>query len=186
MNKNLNDYIFRLEKVIPHNVCDDTVNELKEKTFTKHTYSTGVGNEFSFDNDLSVRYDSTLLTYFYLMQICYESLRNYHKFINFDWYDHWTGYTEIRFNKYDQGTEMKKHCDHIRSVFDGKVKGVPILTILGSLNDNYEGGQLILFDDDVIEFNKGDIVIFPSNFLYPHQVSSVTRGTRFSFVSWSY
>ncbi len=30
----------------------------------------------------------------------------------------------------------------------------------------------------------GDMIIFPSNFLYPHQVMPVTKGERYSIVSW--
>ena len=32
----------------------------------------------------------------------------------------------------------------------------------------------------------GDILIFPSNFMYPHRVEPVKKGIRFSFVSWVY
>ena len=81
---------------------------------------------------------------------------------------------------------MKKHCDHIHSVFDGKIKGVPILSVVGVLNNNYEGGDFIMFEDTKINLPAGSILIFPSNFMYPHEVSSITKGTRYSFVSWVY
>ena len=55
---------------------------------------------------------------------------------------------------------------------------------LGSLNNNYSGGEFIMFGDEYIKLDKGDIVVFPSNFLYPHRVEPVTNGTRYSFVSW--
>ena len=34
------------------------------------------------------------------------------------------------------------------------------------------------------KLNQGDVLIFPSNFLYPHKVNSIKKGTRYSFVSW--
>ena len=80
---------------------------------------------------------------------------------------------------------MRKHYDHIKSLFSEPIQGIPTLTILGSLNSDYDGGELILFDDHVINMQKGDVVIFPSNFMYPHRVEKVTRGTRYSFVTWS-
>jgi len=59
------------------------------------------------------------------------------------------------------------------------------LSIIGVLNDDYEGGEL-MFHDKEYETKTGDVVIFPSNFLYPHMVNPVTKGTRYSFVSWVY
>ena len=38
--------------------------------------------------------------------------------------------------------------------------------------------------DEKIDLSKGDIIIFPSNFMYPHKVEPVTKGTRYSYISW--
>jgi predicted 2-oxoglutarate/Fe(II)-dependent dioxygenase YbiX len=69
-------------------------------------------------------------------------------------------------------------------MFDGSRKGVPVLTVLGALNDDYEGGELVMWNDTQIELTAGKIMIFPSNFLYPHEVKIVKEGIRYSFVSW--
>ena len=37
--------------------------------------------------------------------------------------------------------------------------------------------------DEKINLSKGDIIVFPSNFMYPHKVEPVT-GTRYSYISW--
>ena len=79
---------------------------------------------------------------------------------------------------------MALHCDHIHSLFEGNRKGIPILSVLGVLNDDYNGGEFIMFDDYEIKFKQGDILIFPSNFMFPHKVEPVTKGTRYSFISW--
>jgi predicted 2-oxoglutarate/Fe(II)-dependent dioxygenase YbiX len=68
-------------------------------------------------------------------------------------------------------------------MFDGERKGVPILSVLGLLNDDFEGGEFFMIDKQR-EFSKGDILIFPSNFIYPHVVKPVTKGIRYSFISW--
>jgi predicted 2-oxoglutarate/Fe(II)-dependent dioxygenase YbiX len=81
---------------------------------------------------------------------------------------------------------MKIHHDHIHTLFDGERKGVPILTILGLLNDDFEGGDFLMFDGKKLNLSAGDIVIFPSNFMYPHAVTTVTKGTRYSFVAWGW
>ena len=81
---------------------------------------------------------------------------------------------------------MSKHIDHIQSIFTGDIRGIPILSIVCVLNDDYQGGKFIMFDDYEIKFKAGDLIIFPSVFLYPHLVKPVKKGTRYSFVSWVY
>lgn len=54
-----------------------------------------------------------------------------------------------------------------------------------ALNDDYEGGEWAFFDANYKKkVNKGSVILFPSNFMYPHQILPVTKGTRYSIVSW--
>jgi len=100
--------------------------------------------------------------------------------------DQWlTKFSPIRFNKYEVGTMMRKHYDHIHSIFDGKMKGVPLVSIVGNLNEDYEGSEFLLCNNK-IELKKGDILLFPSNFMYPHEVTECIKGVRYSFVSWAF
>ena len=119
----------------------------------------------------------------FIVKELYATILEYVLSFNFDWFAAWKGYSAIKFIRYDQGHQMKKHCDHISSLFeDGS--GVPFLSIIGLLNDDYEGGDFIIFEDKKIETKQGDLLIFPSNFLYPHEITPVTKGSRHSFVSW--
>ncbi len=81
---------------------------------------------------------------------------------------------------------MAEHCDHIHSLFDGQRKGIPTMTTLGLLNNDFEGGELVMFEDEIIEFKGGDLMVFPSVFLFPHRVEPVTKGVRYSCVSWAW
>lgn len=122
-----------------------------------------------------------------LEQIVYDCLDRYCFYdYNFSWYKRWYNYTQPRFNKFEIGSDMEKHCDNFRFMFDGKWKGVPVYSVIGFLNDDYDGGDLIFWDDTVIEKKIGSIVVFPSNFLYPHRVTEVTNGTRYTFSSYAY
>ena len=63
------------------------------------------------------------------------------------------------------------------------------LSVIMNLNDDYEGGDLIFTDQKEYEvkrlkLGKGSIVFFPSNFMYPHSILPVTKGTRYSIVAW--
>lgn len=93
---------------------------------------------------------------------------------------------------YTPGCHFKEHVD-ILSYPQGEVNGfVPVangiprqISLSLFLNEEYEGGELLFFDGTYsIPNTKGTIVLFPSNHLFPHQVSEVTSGCRYSIVTW--
>ena len=51
------------------------------------------------------------------------------------------------------------------------------------LNDNYKGGQFII-SDVLYKPEQGSAIIFPSNFMFPHEVKTIKKGTRYSIVTW--
>ena len=81
---------------------------------------------------------------------------------------------------------MEEHWDSVYGLFEGERRGTPTLSIIGTLNDDYEGGEFIMFGDKKIDMKTGDLLIFPSTFLYPHKVNPVTKGSRYSYVSWTW
>ena len=54
-----------------------------------------------------------------------------------------------------------------------------------ALNDDYEGGEFAFFDGQVsYKQEAGSALLFPSNFMFPHQVNKVTNGKRYSIITW--
>ena len=54
-----------------------------------------------------------------------------------------------------------------------------------NLNDDYVGGSMAFFDQEVqIRGGAGSVILFPANFMYPHEIMDVTEGTRYSIVTW--
>lgn len=54
-----------------------------------------------------------------------------------------------------------------------------------SLNDDYEGGYWSFWGGKkTLQVSKGSAILFPSNFMYPHQIMPVTKGDRYSIVTW--
>ena len=94
-------------------------------------------------------------------------------------------FCSIRFNRYGPGQIMRQHHDHIHSLFDGKIKGIPVLTFILNFNDDYEGADLFFWEDTVVPLGKGDIIMFPSNWLFPHGVTEATKGIRYSGSVWA-
>ena len=77
---------------------------------------------------------------------------------------------------------MSRHCDNIHHSH-GQQYGYPQVTALLYLNDNYEGGTFRVADKTVYP-ERGSAVIFPSNFMFPHEVKEITNGERWSVVTW--
>jgi hypothetical protein len=190
MNKDITSYLKVYNNFLDIEQCEQTVKELEEQSdlFSKHQYYTdklGFHN-LNGDKELDISYNNTS-TRPYIMQRIWDVYNQYIvKDLDFKWYNAWVGFEPVRFNRYNTDIIMSNHCDHIHSIFDGNKKGVPCVSALGILNDNYTGGELVFWNDQVIKVKTGDMIVFPSNFLYPHRVDPVTSGTRYSFVSWCY
>ena len=112
------------------------------------------------------------------------SVEYYNDFIGSEKVSQVTCFSPVRFNRYQKGQTMRIHCDHIKTLFEGEVKGIPVLSIIINFNDDYKGGDLIFWDDYKVDLGEGDVVVFPSLFLFPHRVEEVTENIRYSGVAW--
>lgn len=93
-----------------------------------------------------------------------------------------TKVTEIQLLTYEVGDFYKKHCDSF--------KFAPRhLSYVYLINDDYVGGDLCFeFPNDnqtKVPVKKNSLIIWPSNFMYPHQVLPVKEGVKYSIVSWA-
>ena len=186
LKTDLKHYVKHFKDRIDNNLCDTLVNEMKTIEFSQHTFynpDTGERHTRSGSKELSISYDDCPSRSILSEKIWYV-IKDYLTYVDMPWFTRWSGFTIPRFNKYDEDKKMALHCDHIQSMFDGEKKGIPTLSVLGVLNDDYNGGEFIIFDDTEIKFDKGDVLVFPSLFLYPHKVEPVKSGTRYSYISW--
>jgi len=86
-----------------------------------------------------------------------------------------SGYDLLR---YKEGDFYKEHTDsflisprHVSCSFH--------------LNDDYEGGEFAFLNREFkIKAKKGSLIMFPSNFMFPHEILPVTKGTRYSIITW--
>ena len=86
-----------------------------------------------------------------------------------------TGYDLLRYN---EGQFYTQHTDS----FKKQQRSVSCSFLL---NEDYEGGEFAFFDREImIKGAKGSIVMFPSNFMFPHEIMPVISGTRYSIITW--
>jgi predicted 2-oxoglutarate/Fe(II)-dependent dioxygenase YbiX len=136
--------------------------------------------------ELDIAYGRGVSTQPYIMQRIHDAYSEYLTRLQLPWFNGWSGFSEVRFNRYEESRLMAEHCDHIHSMFDGERKGIPTMTFLAALNDEYTGGEFVMWGDEHIPMAKGSAIVFPSCFLYPHRVDPVINGIRYSCVSWSW
>lgn len=187
MSMNLKDYVKVYDNFLEKSFCKKVIEQIEKDDWHKHEfYNELTHTSTTHDTDLSVLWNGSSETqriHERIWDAIYQYVLVDNKNLN-NWFSTWSGYSRLRYNKYDKNTEMKLHCDHITTLFDGSARGIPTLSVLGVLNEDYEGGEFIMWNDEVIKLKTGSLLIFPSNFLYPHKVTPVTKGTRYSYVSW--
>ena len=187
--KTIEDYIY-VEKHVPVELCESLIDECNRKEWSKHKWDKyGSGTQTSESTKELDVMPCTQEQQNKITPHLIKALEDYQ--IKYSVPGDKTGtrwlskFSPIRFNKYVIGTMMRKHYDHIHSLFDGKMKGVPIISIVAQLNEDYEGAEFYCRDKE-IKLKTGDILLFPSNFMYPHEVKETKKGVRYSFVSWAF
>ncbi len=83
----------------------------------------------------------------------------------------------INLVKYYPGNHFELHAD------DG-ASYKSVVSLVGYLNDDYEGGE-ISFDSHGIKIkpDAGDLIIFPSNYMFMHKSMPVISGIKYSVVT---
>jgi len=186
MQKDLMSYVKVYKNFVDREFCQEIIDQLKDVEFRQHQfYNVHTDSHTSYDKELSIS-NADIPARQALTAHVWKAYHRYTSELGFRWFGSWEGFSAPRFNRYDVNTQMAEHCDHIHSLFDGPNRGIPTMTALGCLNNDYEGGDLIMWQDTKIDLQAGDIMVFPSVFLYPHRIEEITSGVRYSYVAWAW
>ena len=157
MNKydtQLRDLIHVEKGIIPANLCEYLVEEIEKNEWRPHTWYNNVANTFGSEETMELDVQNItgehqqLLTPFMIQAgAAYNAIYSFNcertqQIMN--------KFSAIRFNRYAPGQIMRQHHDHIHSLFDGNEKGIPVLSFILNLNDDYEGAELFFWDDYVV------------------------------------
>jgi len=81
--------------------------------------------------------------------------------------------------RYGVGQKFHDHID------DHPVLGVRRVSLSLYLNDNYEGGEILFPRFNLrIKPKANQLIVFPSNYVYNHEIIPVTSGERYVVVQW--
>ena len=141
-----------------------------EDTKQRNVYSYGLNSQNAKD-DLYIKV---------LVDVMQKALLEYTKTFN---YLRQANIQDINLLKYETGNFYNTHIDAFHTVNRQ-------LSFIINLNNNYEGGELVFYKPiektaySKVSLQQGDLMLFPSNFLYPHRILPITKGVRYSMVSW--
>jgi hypothetical protein len=180
----LEDYIYVVKNALSLNLCDEILNEFKNSNEWQDTHiSRGV--------DKNIRNCQTIIISF--SHIIQKNNEIRHKLDNAI-FDGAAKCIQEYNNKFpsckieeDSGYELLKYpegCFYIQHTdsFKAAPRAVSCSFIL---NDDFEGGEFAFFDRKLkYKLEKGQALMFPSSFMYPHEVMPVTKGTRYSIITW--
>jgi len=183
--KKVNDYVVTLENVLTPNLCNAI---LEEYSGTDEWRQTTVGNgevreNVRSANVISISQECTIHKNesvrkkldSYVFASVADAIRRYKEKFTHCSIDSDSGYDLLR---YETGQFYTEHTDS----FAVSPRAVSCSL---ALNDDYEGGEFGFFGRElVIKVPKGGAVLFPSNFMYPHEIMPVTKGTRYSIITW--
>ena len=180
-NQQITDYIYYYPNIMDSKMCNNIINYFdksarwKQSTFSNAYKNTGtskvamdeywIGPPDSYYQDLKIVFSKVVSDYI----ISSPTIQSHN-------------FTDFRLNRYCVGGFMKTHVDSIHHSH-GQKQGYPHLTSLIFLNDNYDGGEFVLCNEP-LKKEQGSAVVFPSNFMFPHQVKEVTKGKRYSVMVW--
>jgi predicted 2-oxoglutarate/Fe(II)-dependent dioxygenase YbiX len=185
--KNINDYIVVFEGAMTHALCDAI---LKEFSNEEEWQKTVIGGGDGWVND-KVRSAETIVVSYphvieknkkvrqkldkYIFDSAGLAIRKYNEKFPLAKIEEDSGYELLR---YKEGQFYMQHTDS----FKERPRAV---SCSFALNDDYEGGEWGFFDrKTIMKVPKGSVVLFPSNFMYPHEIMPVTKGTRYSIITW--
>ncbi len=199
---NLENYYYYFEEAIPKRTCEEIINfanSKKESLATTGDYSKKLNLTEQEIKDIKKLRDSNII--WLNDEWIYNIIR---KFVhaaneNAGWNFQWDWMESMQFTKYKLNQFYGWHCDSWEKPYDnnsfenfkGKIRKLSVIVALSDSKD-YKGGEL-QFDyrntkegNNIVTCDKlkkqGSVIVFPS-FVW-HQVTPVTKGTRYSLVNW--
>lgn len=183
--KNINDYIVVFDNIMTHALCDAILEEFNNEeewqmavvdngrtdNKVRNTETIGISHSYTIEKNLKVRQKLDK----YVFASAGLAIKKYNEKFPLCMIEQDSGYELLR---YKEGQFYLEHTDS----FKRRPRAV---SCSFALNDDYEGGEWGFFHRElVLKAPKGSAVLFPSNFMYPHEIMPVTKGTRYSIVTW--
>jgi len=179
----LADYIQVFKNIVPNELCDDILREFNDEEWQKTVVGGGLRPDIRSAETVIISYPQVIEKNIItrkdmdtkLFECAATAITKYNEKFPLARIQEDSGYELLR---YKEGQFYTEHTDFSKS-------RPRTVSCSFALNDDYEGGEWAFFNrEKVIKVPKGAVVLFPSNFMYPHEIMPVTKGIRYSIVTW--
>jgi predicted 2-oxoglutarate/Fe(II)-dependent dioxygenase YbiX len=182
--KNIEDYIKIYEEIIPEELCDRIISEyVSSDEWIGAGIASGINKDVRNCELINISVEASIIKnqisrkkidddiYSVVSKILSDLNQEYNNVsVSKD-----SGYGLL---KYEQGGFYTQHTDNY-------TENPRTISCSLCLNDNYDGGEFAFFDRKLkYKLKKGSAIVFPSNFMYPHEIMPVTKGKRYSVITW--
>lgn len=183
--ENLKDYIVIIDNILSEDLCNLIIEEYQSDDWLLALVGQGVVNK-NVRNVKTVRLDDLNILHKNLSvrnQIITQLNGAMFFAINKYKRSYAPGLTATRNSgfellQYSEECFYKEHVDSFSNLHRH-------IAVSFHLNDDYEGGEFGFYNGrHKVKAKKGSVVIFPSNFMYPHEIFPVTKGKRYSIITW--
>lgn len=180
----MKEYILEVKKIIPQILCEKII-----KYFDNNYDDAGISNMGVNKNIRNCVTRSILNTKTLGEKICsnsvqeklFQCVEHYHDKHKNIAIEKISQLDLLKYEKNDYSAGYKFHEDF------GSTCTERHLSISICLNNKYEGGEFVFNlpeEHYIVPQNVGDALIFPSNFMFPHQVNKITKGIRYALIGW--
>lgn len=182
--KNINDYIMVVENAMTHALCDAILEEYgaSQEWVDTHTKG-GIRRDIRSCQCVYMSHQNTIQKNEkvrqkldrYVFASAGYAFKKYNEKFKYAEINRDSGYEILR---YQPGEFYTEHVDHF-------TEAPRSVSCSFAINDDYEGGEWAFFNrEQTVKLPKGAAIMFPSNFMYPHEILPVTSGTRYSIITW--
>jgi len=174
------DVAYVIKKGVSDNFCDNLIKEYSKDETEKEQPFIGEGRDLEKNINLDIR--NVLRVILPQNQGIGATLTSCGLNLNHQfWQYNITHSNQTEFLMYDVNGKYEAHVDTFHQLSNETRK----LTCLAILNDDFEGGKFYIMNSHEKIYppqEKGDIIVFPSFMV--HGVEPVTKGKRFTVVTW--
>jgi len=180
-SNNLYNYIRVYERIFPSKLCDEIINEYADSDLWADQTIVNQSNHSCYMKALQLSTDRTKTT-IERKRIDHDIFTNvnkiFKKYISRFPLLKLTSDTGYILLKYSVGDFYKLHVD------EGEGQSRTLSCVI-CLTDDYTGGEFAFLNKQkVFKLKKGDVLLFPSNFMFPHEVYPIVSGNRYTIVTW--
>lgn len=174
----LNDFIFLIEESLDSDVCNFLIETFENNSKKHERYdSNGVPNFTQFNLTKHRNYLNPKISqaHEYILKQVIEYKKKYYQVIGHQVFPNSNSYEEFRIKKYNIGGKDRfdTHVD-VTNYQTAK----RFLSFIWYLNDVEYGGETV-FSNMIIKPKKGNLVIFPPLWLYPHSGNVPISGPKY-------